>query len=439
MIFPASPKPPFFGHAKSLLPMKLSRFPSVFWISLFALVTFLAGSELAHAAEGGIGQMAQERAEDVATKETPPSKETVDGLSVWIKVLGAAMLLLVLVLLERASKLVNFNPLARFKQNVWVPRIFVGVGVLLVGMLVYFTVHDSELMLPESASEHGKDIDRLMFITIGITGVAFVVTHILLFYYSYRYRGKPDRKALYFPDNHKLEMLWTLIPAIGLAAMIIPGLKYWDNITSPEPEEEQVNVGVLGYQFNWGFRYPGKDGELGEYNFRHFTANNPLGVDTTDESGRDDFTTQEIHIPVNTQVTFHIRAKDVLHGFYLAQFRANIYAIPGMPTQFTMEPNITTEEAREQYDDPDFNFELACSQLCGGQHYTMKADLIVHSKEGYKKWVAEQEAALAEKQQSAEEPADDTEGQEAMPEEMPAEESAEQAEAQLGSSPQTEG
>jgi cytochrome c oxidase subunit 2 len=304
--------------------------------------------------------------------------------------LGGLVLALVLVLLERAARMVNFDPLKGFKANYWVPRIFVGIGLGLAAMLVYHILAHSKYLLPPAASEHGRDIDQLMAITIAVTGVAFVATQILLFFYTFKYRGREGRKALYYPDNHKLELLWTVIPAFGLAAMIIPGLKYWDNITSPDPSKNQNDIAIIAEQFQWTARYPGPDDKLGEYNYMHLGPQNTAGIDTTDKNGSDDFLMKEVHIPKGQQTTFHIRAKDVLHGFWLPHFRANIYAVPGMPTSFTMTPNITTEEARKEYGKPEFNFELACSQLCGSSHYNMRMVVVVDTPEDYQKWLDEQ-------------------------------------------------
>jgi cytochrome c oxidase subunit 2 len=173
--------------------------------------------------------------------------------------------------------------------------------------------------------------------------------------------------------------------------MIIPGLKYWSNITGDkESGVPEMNMEVVGQQFNWTFRYPGEDKALGPVEFDQIGADNTLGLDTTSAKTQDDFTTKEMHVPVNTRINVQIRSLDVLHGFYLPHFRANMYATPGMPTNFSFTPTMTTQEARKKYNDKDFDFELACTQLCGGSHYQMRSIVVVHSQEGYREWYQKQ-------------------------------------------------
>lgn len=149
-------------------------------------------------------------------------------------------------------------------------------------------------------------------------------------------------------------------------------------------------IEVVGEQFIWSARYPGKDMTLGGSDFRQISAENPLGIDSTDKAGADDFLTRELHLPANRPVNIKLRSKDVLHGFYLPHFRTNLYAAPGMPTQVFLTPTITSEEMKAKMGNPDFTYELVCSQLCGGSHYKMRLEVVVHPEKEYDAWYASQ-------------------------------------------------
>jgi cytochrome c oxidase subunit 2 len=338
------------------------------------------------AADSNIGQAAAERAAAEGAPLVTTSEAQVKGLVTWVKVLGALLFIAVLILIERISNLVDYNPFRRFSANYFAPRFFVlvmlGMGIL----LVFHIINDTPKLLPGSASEHGIDIDLLIIITTAITGLAFVAVQAVLTYYTFKYRTRPGAKALYYPDNHKLEMLWTVIPAIGLAGMIIPGLKYWDNYSYPEHDAQTVHMEVVAEQFRWSIHYPGADGELGKGDYRQISAENPLGLDSLDTNAPDDFTADTIVVPVGRQVHVRLRSKDVLHGFYLPHFRTNIYAVPGMPTEVTFKPLLTTEQARQQYGRADFDYELACTQICGPSHYNMRRVVRVVTSEEYEAW-----------------------------------------------------
>ena len=163
------------------------------------------------------------------------------------------------------------------------------------------------------ASEHGVKTDSMFWITMAITGTAFVITHILLFYFAFKYRYKKNATAKYYPDNHKLELLWTAVPAIVLTILIMYGLKIWNGITDTAPQEAEV-VEIMGAQFAWRVRYPGADNALGKYDYRKIDASNAFGIDLSDKNSHDDFVPREIHIPKGKPVLLKIRARDVLHS-----------------------------------------------------------------------------------------------------------------------------
>ncbi|GHA73170.1 cytochrome c oxidase subunit II [Pontibacter akesuensis] len=244
-------------------------------------------------------------------------------------------------------------------------------------------------MNPPLASVHGEWTDSLFWTTMIIIGVVFVITQILLFWYSYQYQHKDDKRAYYYPHNNKLEIIWTMIPAVVMALLVFGGWKTWTNITSASPEESIV-VEVMGKQFNWMVRYPGADGELGVAKTPLITAVNEFGIDFSDPNAQDDFMPREIHVPKGKPVLLKIRARDVIHSVYMPHFRLKMDAVPGMPTKFWFVPTKTTYEMRNETGNPEFNYELACAEVCGRGHFAMRFVVVVDEPEEYEAWLAEQ-------------------------------------------------
>lgn len=266
---------------------------------------------------------------------------------------------------------------------------------LIVGLIGVWYCHDQlkDKVLTESASDHGEYIDTMMWITLAITGIVFIVTQILLFWFSYKYQEKEDRKAYYFPHDNRLEIIWTVIPAIVLTVLVGFGLYYWFQITGDAPKNSQI-VEVTGSQFKWEFRYPGKDGKLGRKYYKEIkeSQNNPLGQIWSDPDNRDDIVAaQEVHVVVNKPVKFIINAKDVIHDVGLAHFRMKMDAVPGIPTTMWFTPKFTTRQMKEKYGS-DFNYEISCDQMCGAGHYTMRGVVIVESQAEFNAWMAQQKA-----------------------------------------------
>ena len=271
-----------------------------------------------------------------------------------------------------------------------------GMVFMIGGLLLFFIYSYTEFdryNLP-LASEHGAVTDQLFWWTMGITGVVFVLTQILLFGFGWKYRYKEGNKALFYPDNNKLELIWTIVPAIVLTALIFSGWRAWVGITDKAPDEAEV-IEVMGYQFAWSVRYPGKDKQLGDYDFKLIDAENISGVDFKDKASFDDFIPREIHVPKGKPVKFNIRARDVIHSVFAPQFRLQMNAVPGMPTTFWFTPSKTTAEMREELGNPDFNFELVCNKICGKAHFAMRYLIVVDEPADYYKWYNEQEAWLA--------------------------------------------
>jgi cytochrome c oxidase subunit II len=257
-----------------------------------------------------------------------------------------------------------------------------------------FNVHGRQL-LPESASEHGILTDNLFNITLIVTGIVFVLTHILLFYFSYKYKSTGERKAFFYPHNDKLELYWTLIPAIVLAVLVIGGWKTWTNITKPAPLEA-LTLDVTAKQFGWIVRYPGEDKKLGTKAFKLVNDVNETGVNFNDASAKDDYFTREIYLPVNKPVSFIFGARDVIHSAYMPHFRAQMNCVPGMPTYFWFTPRLTTAQMREKISDPKFDYILLCAKICGSAHYNMQMKIVVVEEKEYKEWLATQKPYYTE-------------------------------------------
>jgi cytochrome c oxidase subunit II len=268
---------------------------------------------------------------------------------------------------------------------------FLLLAFLIAGLVGVWYCHEKlkGKVLGEAASDHGERIDSMIFITLIITAIVFFITQILLFWFSFKYQEKENKQALYYPHNNRLEVIWTVIPAIVLTILVGFGLYYWFQITGDAPKDA-VQVEVYGKQFNWEFRYPGRDGVFGKRYYKNIdeTKGNPLGQIWEDPANRDDvYTTGEVHIPVNRPVKLIINAKDVIHDVGLVHFRMKMDAVPGIPTTMWFTPKFTTRQMREKYG-PDFNYEISCDQMCGSGHFSMRGVVVVESEAEYKIWLA---------------------------------------------------
>lgn len=249
--------------------------------------------------------------------------------------------------------------------------------------------------LAEAASEHGERIDRLFWIATTVILIPFTALHILLFWIAFKYRNTKTRKAKYYPYNLKLEISWTIITAAVLVILITMGLTLWGDVKSPAPKEAEI-VEIVGAQFVWFIRYPGEDGQLGNADYRLIDDQNHFGMNVNDPATADDFTSPRIHIPKGKPVLFQIRARDVIHSVFAPHFRLKMDAVPGMTTQFWFVPKYTTEEMRIRTGKSNFEYEIACAEICGRGHFAMKAIIVVQEPEEYDKWYEEQEPWLSQ-------------------------------------------
>ncbi|WP_411030066.1 cytochrome c oxidase subunit II [Spongiimicrobium sp. 3-5] len=275
----------------------------------------------------------------------------------------------------------------------------------------------TKFLLPEAASAHGAEYDYLMLVSFVIIFFVQTITQALLHYFSYKYRGEKGKKALFYADNDRLEFIWTIIPVIVLAGLILWGLYTWTNIMDINEEDDPLIVELYAQQFNWTARYGGADNVLGDASVRMIDIDraNVLGLDESDPNASDDVIVKELHLPVGRKVNFKMRSQDVLHSAYMPHFRAQMNCVPGMITQFSFTPITTTEEMRRDPDvmdkvqrinkiraekaakgednsDPwEYDYILLCNKICGKSHYNMQMKIIVETQEEYEKWMAEQQ------------------------------------------------
>ena len=275
-------------------------------------------------------------------------------------------------------------------------------------------------LITDAASDHGIKNDTLMIWTLALIFFVQTITQFLLYYFAYKYKGQTGNKALFYTDNHKLEIIWTIIPAIVLTGFITYGLLTWADVMNISEDDDPMVVELYAQQFNWKARYAGEDNSLGKSNVRliDIDRSNILGIDESDPNASDDIIVTELHLPVNKPVLFKMRSQDVLHSAYMPHFRAQMNCVPGMITQFLFTPNMTTEEMRntpkmidkvltineirdekskelikkgeEPLDPYDFDYLLLCNKICGKSHYNMQMKIIVESQEDFDTWISKQ-------------------------------------------------
>ena len=306
-----------------------------------------------------------------------------------------------------------------------------------------------EILLPESASEHGVAVDTLFNLNMLVITISFVITHLVMAFLVFRYAKTRNKVATFKSHDNTLELIWTIVPTMILGVLIVYGINIWNSAMRVVPEDS-INIELYARQFDWTARYAGKDNILGKANFRMINGTNTLGIisknsidsrlaaydtdileleesrasvfpggandeeildvialrkkhkgyvmqlkansEVEDYSVADDdiLVKVEFHIPINKPVNFQIRSQDVIHSAYMPHFRAQMNAVPGMLTQFYFTPTITTAEMRTKLGNPEFNYLLFCNKICGSAHYNMQMNIVVESEEDYQKWLSEQ-------------------------------------------------
>lgn len=428
---------------------------------------------LAYIATGGEKTAAADGGETQAKTDNNPvttAGNTGAETPTWMILVILLGLFIIVVQVFNVLKLISeytgknfFNP---NKTNARLMLVFLVLG--LFGVTWEFIYH-GPLTLPEAVTEHGVAMDMMFDITLYITGFVFVVTQVALFWFAYKYQYKKGHRATFYAHNNRLEVFWTIIPAIALTVLVLTGFNMWTGITKQAPEEAH-EVEVFAYQFGWKVRYPGADGKLGNANFNLISGSNDLGIaveseyekvlkeaeetladlekehdflalndDPTPEeaeaiadnatklrraqghysrlkamkgssifngAGDDDLVPAEIHMPVDEPILLRFRARDVIHSAYLPYFRMQMNCVPGMPTQFWFTPTKTTAQIRSEMNDPEFDYYLFCAKICGAAHFNMKIKVVVESKKDYEKWLASRKPRFNKADDQAENTAD---------------------------------
>jgi cytochrome c oxidase subunit 2 len=330
--------------------------------------------------------------DNTKTKANNESNESLVSSINWllfiISILLVTVISYVFSILNRIGKIQGKEVINWTSVNGFLLLAFLIIG--LTATIWEFAVHSKLTVFADGpASVHGEEYDNMFMITLIITGIVFFITQGLLFWYAYKYKHSSKRRALFYPDNHKIELIWTVIPAIVLTILVVRGLKTWTEMTGEKDPKSRI-VEVYGYQFAWNARYAGEDNILGKHDFRQIGVINALGVDTNDIKAQDDIITNELHLGVGEPVLLKFRAKDVIHSAYLPHFRVQMNVVPGLPTQFGFTPSLTTAEMRQKLNNPKFDYVILCNKICGGAHYRMKMKVVVHTKEEFKQWLAQQ-------------------------------------------------
>ena len=307
-------------------------------------------------------------------------------------------------------------------DNQWNGQLMFAFMIFIYAITLFSFWKWGDVMLPSSSSEHGIEYDNLLWISFAIIFFTQTITQGLLHYFAYKYRGEKGKKALFYADNDRLEAIWTIIPVIVLAGLILYGLYTWTDIMTVEENEEALVVELYAQQFNWKARYAGDDGVLGDANVRFlqdFDGKNLVGIDATDPNGFDDVVVQELHLPAGREVIFKMRSQDVLHSAFMPHFRAQMNCVPGMITEFAFTPTVTTEEIRqtdamkakvkkinrirreksqdllakgeEPLEPYVFDYLLLCNKICGASHYNMQMKIIVETPQEFEKWISDQQ------------------------------------------------
>ena len=337
------------------------------------------------------------------------------------------------------------------RDNVLNARMMLIFMIFQFSGLIYLMIKYGWTGLGVAASNEGVETDWLLNLNFVIVLIIFFFTNFLLFYFSYKYVRKPGVKAYYYPHNNKLELIWTIVPAVVMAVIIILGLKSWNKLTAMSGSDA-IRIELFSKQFDWTARYAGADNVLGRHDYKLTTDNNELAlvtsntIDTSirvmlqgpsgieaiqrilnnrdtvlndstmnalrtdlsrkerllrllfqmkghhpkalDNSAWDDIIQKDtLYLCVNQPYEFNFRAKDVLHSAYFPQFRAQMNNVPGMTTRTKFTPILTTEQMRKKMNDPKFNFVLLCNKICGGAHYKMKMIIVVKDKKSFDLWM----------------------------------------------------
>lgn len=301
------------------------------------------------------------------------------------------------------------NSTATEKENNINGWLMLVLMVFIYGIMLFSMFGFREVLLPRlSASLEGYHIDNLFIITMCLIFTVQFITQYLIFYYSFKYRGINNRKAIFFADSSKLEAIWTIIPAIVLTLLIGYGLWTWNEVMDSSNAKDPLVIEVYAKQFKWEARYAGNDNTLGQGNVNYIKDINTMGVNMEDQYSKDDVPSDVLYLPKGRKVVFNFRSQDVIHSAYMPHFRAQMNCVPGMVTHFAFTPSVTTQEMRKNQDivtkvgninairkangaDPyEFDYLLLCNKICGSSHYNMQMKIVVVEEAEFNTWLASQ-------------------------------------------------
>ena len=238
--------------------------------------------------------------------------------------------------------------------------------------------------LPPQGSTFAPEIDGMFTAILIITGITFVLVEVGLVWFIFAYRQRPGRKAHYTHGNTKAEVIWTAIPAVTMVILGLASNGMWVKIKGRNSVPANAyTIGVHAKQFEWWFTYPGADGKLGRVVPTLVSKTNPTGLDSTDTAALDDIVVRnQMHVMTGRPVVAYLSAEDVIHSFYVPEFRVRQDVVPGLVIKSWFEATVPG------------TYELGCSQLCGLGHYKMRAQVYVHTQADYDAWL-QQRAAQA--------------------------------------------
>ena len=285
---------------------------------------------------------------------------------------------------------------------------FFMIAFLILGLIGVYWCNElyfgKTLLAHEAASVQGEKVDSMLWLTLEITGITFVLTQVALFWFAFRYQESDKRKAFFFPHSNLMEIIWTVIPAIALTVLVVIGLRNWFSFTGEAPANA-LKVEITGRQFGWIFRYAGKDQTFGKRYYKMIDNSNPLGLewrDSTDIDIKDDPSSHDDVVMEGTMYCVKgrpckllIGSRDVIHDVGLSEFRMKMDAVPGTPTTLWFTPKFTTKEMKENLGNPNFEYEISCDQMCGNGHYSMRGVIKVVTQPEYDAWMAGQKAQYA--------------------------------------------
>jgi len=332
-------------------------------------------------------------------------------MTMFLTIAAVVLIFVVIFQIAKASEYVSVlkgEEVSR-KQNNKING-FLMVVFLVLGLVGVWYCNDllfhKTLLAHDAASVEGARVDSMLWVTLAVTGIVFIATQVVLFVFAYKYQEDANCKVVFFAHSTKLELIWTVIPAIALTVLVVIGLRNWFLFTGEPPKNAMV-VEVTGKQFGWIYRYPGKDGSFGKKYFKNIdNASNSLGLIWDDELAQDDIVMEQtVYLVKGKPVKFVLGSRDVIHDVGLTHFRLKMDAVPGIPTTMWFTPKYTTKEMKEITGNPNFQYEISCDQMCGNGHYSMKGVIEVVDQEEFDAIMAKQKpyyyTAFPEKDPSA--------------------------------------